>query len=80
MLLDSMGKYVTVSVKVPREVKEKLEKAGVSPSKVMKEALMEVAKEIELKELEKEIERFDEILSKIPIERVVKSMRPAQYF
>ena len=75
MLLDSMGKYVTVSVKVPREVKEKLEKAGVSPSKVMKEALMEVAKEIELKELEKEIERFDEILNKIPIERVVKSIR-----
>ena len=70
-----MGKYVTVSVKVPREIKEKLEKAGVSPSKIMKEALMEVAREIELKELEKEIEKFDEVLNKIPIERVVESIR-----
>ncbi len=60
---------------MPREIKEKLERAGVSPSKVMKEALIEVAREIELKELEKEIEKFDEILSRIPIEKVVESIR-----
>jgi len=37
-----MGKYVTVSVKIPRDVKEKLERAGVSPSKVMKDAFSDV--------------------------------------
>jgi len=69
------SKYVTISVKIPREIKEKLEKAGISPSKVVKKALMDIAKEIELKELEKEIEKFEHILAKIPAERVVKSIR-----
>ena len=31
-----VSKYVTISVKIPKEVKEKLEKAGISPSKIVK--------------------------------------------
>ncbi len=69
------SKYVTISVKIPREIKEKLEKAGVSPSKIMRKALIEAVKEIELKELEKEIEKFEDVLNKIPMERVVESIR-----
>ena len=60
------SKYVTISVKIPKEIKEKLEKAGISPSKVVKKALMDIAKEIE---------KFEHILAKIPAERVVKSIR-----
>ena len=38
--IQNMGsKYVTISVKVPREIKKKLEKARTSPSMVMKKAL-----------------------------------------
>ena len=70
-----MGKYVTISVKIPEETKEKLEKAGISPSKIAKEVLIDVAKEIELKELEKEIEESERVLARIPAERVVKSIR-----
>lgn len=69
------NKYATISVKIPREIKEKLEKAGISPSKVVKKALMDVAKEIELKELEKEVEKVERILAKIPVERAAKSIR-----
>jgi len=69
------SKYVTISVKVPREIKKKLEKARISPSMVMKKVLMEMVKEIELKDLEKEIEKFEDILNRIPIERVVESIR-----
>ncbi len=70
-----VSKYVTISVKIPKEVKEKLEKAGISPSKIVKKTLIDIAKEIELRELEKEIEKFEDILAKIPTERVVKSIR-----
>lgn len=69
------SKYVTVSVKIPKEIKEKIEKAGISPSKVVKEVLMDIAREIELKELEKEIEGIEHVLVKISAERVTKSIR-----
>ena len=75
MLSTSMGKYVTVSVKIPRDVKEKLERAGVSPSKVMKDALIEALKEIELKELKREVDELDSILAKVSVDRIVRSVR-----
>ena len=38
-LVNLSYRYVTISVEVPREVKERLERAGVRPSKVAKEAI-----------------------------------------
>ncbi|RLI88852.1 MAG: CopG family transcriptional regulator [Archaeoglobales archaeon] len=67
--------YVTVSVKIPRELKEKLERAGISPGKVMKKALIDAGRIVDLKELEKNVEEIKDILGKIPVERIVKSIR-----
>ncbi len=70
-----MGKYVTVSVKIPREVKEKLEKLGIKPSKLLKKAIMEELERREIEDLKREIEEIKDILSKISTEYIVKSIR-----
>ncbi|MEM1674182.1 MAG: hypothetical protein QXE14_00225 [Candidatus Bathyarchaeia archaeon] len=70
-----MGKYVTVSVKVPREVKEKLEKLGIKPSQLLKNAIIEELRRREVEDLRRRIEEAKPILNKISIEYVVKSIR-----
>ena len=68
-------KYVTISVKVPREVKEELERAGVRPGKVAKEAIMRKLAEIRLKKLEQRAEELRDVLEKVDVRRVVAHIR-----
>ncbi|MEM2438924.1 MAG: hypothetical protein QW093_06305 [Candidatus Bathyarchaeia archaeon] len=70
-----MGKYVTVSVKVPREVKERLERLGIKPSQLLKNAIIEELRRREIEDLRRRIEEAKPILNKISIEYVVKSIR-----
>ena len=70
-----MGSYATISVKVPLEVKEKLEKLGIKPSKILRKALEDAIKEGEVKKLKEKIEDLHPILAKIPMEDVVRSIR-----
>jgi len=48
-----LRKYVTISVKVPTEVKEKLEKYGIKPSELLKRAIYEELRRREAEELER---------------------------
>ncbi len=68
-------KYVTISVKVPREVKEELERAGVKPGRVAKEAIMKKLAEIRLKRLEERAEELREVLERVDVQRVVSHIR-----
>ena len=70
-----MGKYVTVSVKVPVELKEKMEKYGIKPSLVLRRAIEECIREEEIKRLKEKIEELKPTLEKIRIEDIVKSIR-----
>lgn len=70
-----MGGYVTVSVKVPLEVKEKLKELGLKPSKVLRKAIEDAIREEEVKRLKRRIETLQATLAKIPVEEVVKSIR-----
>lgn len=70
-----MGRYVTVSVKIPREVKEKLERLGIKPSELLRKAIMEEIRNREIEDLEREIENARDILSKISTEYVMQSIR-----
>ncbi|MHA1589186.1 MAG: hypothetical protein ACTSVA_01095 [Candidatus Njordarchaeales archaeon] len=70
-----MGRYVTVSVKIPVEVKEKLEKLGIKPSDLLKRAIYEEIKRREIKEIEKELEELADVLEKFSENFVVKSIR-----
>ncbi|MBS7288198.1 MAG: hypothetical protein KIH01_05515 [Candidatus Freyarchaeota archaeon] len=70
-----MGKYVTVSVKVPLEVKRKLEELGIKPSEVLRRAIDEELRRRELEEIERELSGLDAILNKFSKDFVVKSIR-----
>ncbi len=70
-----MGRLVTLSVKIPRELKEKMEKLGLKPSEIVRRALEEAVREAELRELEKKLDSIGDVLAKIPPERIVESIR-----
>ena len=70
-----MSKYVTVSVKIPRELKEKLERYGIKPSKLLKKAIMEELKRKEIQELEKMRAELSDIIAKFSKEFIVRSIR-----
>ncbi|MEM2739988.1 MAG: hypothetical protein QXQ29_04225 [Candidatus Bathyarchaeia archaeon] len=70
-----MGRYITVSVKIPREIKEKLEELGIKPSEILKKAIIEELRKRELEDLERSIDEVKPILSKISTEYIVESIR-----
>lgn len=70
-----MVEYVTVSAKIPSQLKELLEKYGVKPGPVIRRALeMEVKRRI-LEEVERKVKELAEVLSKISDEEVVQLIR-----
>ncbi|MEM2180357.1 MAG: CopG family transcriptional regulator [Nitrososphaeria archaeon] len=70
-----MGKYVTVSVKVSVELREKMKKYGIKPSDVLKKAIEESIKKEEIKRLKKEVDSIKQILDKISEEDIIRSVR-----
>jgi len=70
-----MGKYVTVSVKIPVKLKEELERYGIKPSALLKKAIEEELKKREIQRIKEEIEKVKPILDRLPIEEVVKLIR-----
>ncbi len=69
------SKYITLSVKVRREVKEQLEQAGIKPGEVMRQALGTALAEAARKKLVNEWTAVREVLEKIPEERIITSIR-----
>jgi len=67
--------YTTVSAKIPREIKKKLDEFGIRPSEVIRRAIYEEIKEAELRRLKKEAESVKPIIAKITSEVVIKSIR-----
>ncbi|MHA1608269.1 MAG: hypothetical protein ACTSWP_12195 [Candidatus Freyarchaeota archaeon] len=70
-----MGRYVTVSVKVPLEVKRRLEELGIKPSEVLRRAIEEELGRRELEEIEKELGKLNSVLSKFSRDFIVESVR-----
>lgn len=70
-----MGNYVTISVKVRRELKEEAERLGVKISEVLRRALEEEVKRRKLEELKKKLEKVSDALNKIDVERFVRHIR-----
>ena len=66
---------VTVSAKIPKQLKDKMQRLKIKPSKILKKALEDEVKKRELEELKEEITRLKPILDKIDTEDAVKSIR-----
>ncbi|BBG25128.1 hypothetical protein [Sulfuracidifex tepidarius] len=70
-----MGRSVVISVRIPEELKEELEKYEIDEAEIIRKALMNEVRRAKAKDLEREMEDVGRALSKIPPEEVVKEIR-----
>ena len=70
-----MQQSVTISTKIPKQLKEKIQKLKIKPSKILRKALEDEVKKRELEDLKVEIAKLKPILDKVRVEDIVKSIR-----
>ena len=70
-----MGKYITVSVKVPVEIKERMKKLNIKPSKLLRKTIEEEIKRREVELINEELATLRPVLDRIPLDEAVKSIR-----
>jgi len=70
-----MNGYVTVSAKVPRWLKEAMDRLGIKPGPVIRRALEQEVKKAMLRKLEEKARELAKELPQIPDEEVAKLIR-----
>ncbi|MGC8933339.1 MAG: hypothetical protein ACP5KE_09255 [Candidatus Methanodesulfokora sp.] len=70
-----MGRYVTVSAKIPRELKEWMRKCGIKPGPIIRKALEDAVRRKVLEGIDERLERFSELLDRIPDEEIARLIR-----
>ena len=70
-----MSRYVTISAKVPRELREEAERLGIRISEFLRKALEEEVKKKKIEVLKEELNTISAILNKIDVNRIVKHIR-----
>ncbi len=70
-----MSRFVTVSTKVRKELKEEAERLGIKISEVLRRALEEEVQRRKLRELEERLEEMSDVLDRIQVDRITKSIR-----
>jgi len=73
-----VGKYVTVSAKVPEELKKKLHELNVNTSLLVRKALEEEIKRREEEELKALAVKASRLLKKIPTTEITRAIRAAR--
>jgi len=73
-----MVKYVTVSAKVPYELREKAAKLGININQLVRRALEEEVKRREKEQLKVMAQEVSQILLKISEEEIVKIIRESR--
>ena len=66
---------VTVSAKIPKQLKQRMQRLKIKPSKILRKALEDEVKKRELEELKEEINRLKPIFDKLNAEDAVKGIR-----
>jgi len=67
--------YVTVSAKIPRKLKELLDKYCIKPSPIIRRALEEEVKKHILSEIEEKARKLSRKISHIPDEEIARIIR-----
>ena len=70
-----MTQCVTVSAKIPKQLKERMRQLKIKPSKILRKALEDEVKKREMEELKQEINKLRPILEKVSMDDIVKSIR-----
>ena len=73
-----MGKTVTVSAKVKKELKDKLQKQGISISQVVRRAIESEVKRIEEEELKNSLAEASKVLEKVNSDVLVEVIRKSR--
>jgi len=66
---------VTISVRIPKEVKEELSRYKIEISRIVRKALEEEVRRKKLEELKKAASKLGDLFTKIPNEEIVKSIK-----
>ena len=70
-----MGATETVTAKVPREIKEKLNRHGVNVSALIRETLEKEAERLESEEMKLLIDEAAELLNNVPMKNLIENIR-----
>ena len=73
-----MGRTVTVSAKVRKELKEKLQKHGISISQVVRRAIESEVKKIEEEALKNSLAEASKVLEKVKSDVLVEVIRKSR--
>lgn len=66
---------VTVSTKIPKQLKEKMQRLRIKPAKILRKALEDEVKRREVEALKEEIGKLKPILEKLSVDDIVKGIR-----
>jgi antitoxin CcdA len=70
-----MTQGVTVSTKIPKQLKEKIQRLKIKPAKILRKALEDEVRKREIEELKEEIAQLKPALERISTDDAVKSIR-----
>lgn len=70
-----MRKYVTVSTKIPQELKEKMRQLDIRASKLLRKAIEDEIRRREVQKIKESIEKLKPILNRVSMREIVESIR-----
>jgi hypothetical protein len=70
-----MTQDVTVSTKIPKQLKEEMQRLKIKPAKILRRAIEDEVKRREIEELKKELAHLRPTLEKVTTNDVVKGIR-----
>lgn len=65
---------MTVSTKIPKQLKEKIQRFKIKPARILRKALEDEVRKREMEELKEDIAKLKPILEKVSMEDIVKSI------
>ena len=71
----AMMDYVTVSIRIPRRLKEQLDKYGIEPGPIIRRALEEEVRRRMLEEIRERASELSKRVSHIPDEEIARLIR-----
>lgn len=70
-----MARYVTISVKVPTELRDRMRELGIKASELLRRAIEEEVKRREIERIKEALKEMKPILQTVSIEEIVRSIR-----
>ena len=72
---ENLSKSVTVSTKIPKQLKEKIKQLNIKPSKLLRKAIEDEIRRREAEKLKEDIEKLKPTLNRVSVEDIVKGIR-----